>query len=88
MAVGTAFVALAARTGPRILTGLFAGLVGYAGILAPALIVTAPNEVSVAESTSIAAFAAVLVTPTILLGAAVGAHLARYRKTSLYRRSR
>jgi hypothetical protein len=88
LAVGAAFIAFATRTGPRTLTGLIAGLLGYAIVLAPALIVTAPDDVSLAESFSIAAFAAILLAPAILLGAAVGSRIAGYRKTGLYRRSR
>jgi hypothetical protein len=88
LAVGAAFVAFAARTGPRMLTGLIAGLLGYAITLAPALVVTAPNDVSLAESISTAAFAAILVAPAILLGAAVGAGIAGYRRTGLDRRFR
>jgi hypothetical protein len=73
LAAGSACVAFGVRTGPRILVGLLAGLLGYALILAPTLIATAPSDVSVPESISTAALAAVLVTPFILLGATVGA---------------
>lgn len=88
LAVGAAFVAFAARTGPRMLTGSIAGFLGYAIILAPALVLTAPNDVSLAESLSIVAFAAALLAPAILLGAAVGTGIAGHRRTGLYRRSR
>lgn len=88
LAVGSALVALAARTGPRTLTGAVAGLVGYGVILTPVLIVTAPSDVSVAESIEFVAFAAILVAPAILLGAAVGARMAGYRNRGIYRRSR
>jgi hypothetical protein len=77
-----------ARTGPRIVTGLIAGLLGYAFILAPTLIATAPSDVSVPESISTAALAAALVTPAILLGATVGAGIRGYRTTDPYRRPR
>ena len=73
LAAGSASVAFAARTGPRTLTGLIAGLLGYVLVLAPTLIATAPNDVSVPESISTAALAAALMTPAILLGATVGA---------------
>ena len=76
LAVGTAVVALAARAGPRIVTGLLAGLLGYAAVLAPVLIATRPSDVSTSESISTAAFAAIIVTPAILLGAVVGGAIA------------
>jgi hypothetical protein len=88
LTVGAAFVAFGARTGPRVLSGSIAGLLGYTFVLAPVLIVTAPNDVSVGESLSAAAFAAILVTPAIALGAAVGARVRGYRETGFYRRSR
>jgi hypothetical protein len=81
LAVGTASVAFAVRRGRRLLSGLFAGLFGYAIILAPALIVTAPNDVSAGESFFIAVFVAILLAPAVLAGAAVGAGIAgRYRR--------
>jgi hypothetical protein len=88
LAAGSACVAFAARTGPRILTGLIAGLLGYTVILAPTLIATRPSDVSVSESISTAAFAAALVAPAILLGATVGAGVRGYRTTDLHRRVR
>jgi len=88
LAAGSACVAFAARTGPRILTGLIAGLLGYALILVPTLIATAPSDVSVPDSVSTAALAIALITPAILLGAAVGAGCADHRKTHIYRRPR
>jgi hypothetical protein len=75
LAAGSACVAFAVRTGPRILAGLLAGLLGYVLILAPTLIATAPSDVSFTESISTAALAAALVTPFILLGATVGARI-------------
>jgi hypothetical protein len=88
LTVGAAFVAFGARTGPRVLTGSIAGQPGYTFVLAPVLIVTAPNDVSVGESLSAAVFAAILLTPVIALGAAVGARVRGYRETGFYRRSR
>ncbi len=88
LALGTAFVAFAARTDASFLTGLLAGLFGYGVVLAPALVVTAPNDVSLAEAIETAAFVAVLVTPAILVGAVTGAAVARRRKTGPYRRPR
>jgi hypothetical protein len=88
LAAGSASVAFAARTGPRILTGLVAGLLGYALVLAPTLIVTAPSDASVPESISTAALAAAFVTPVMLLGATVGAGIRDFRRTDLYRRVR
>jgi len=85
LAAGSASAAFAARTGPRILTGLTAGFLGYALILAPTLIATAPSDVSLPESISTAALAAALATPFILLGATVGASIRGYRKTDPYR---
>lgn len=82
LAVGSASVAFVARTGPRILAGLSAGLLGYALIVTPTLIATAPGDVSVPESISAAALAAALVTPFILLGATVGAGIRGYRTRS------
>jgi hypothetical protein len=79
LAVGTAIVALAIRRGRRVVSGLFAGLLGYAVVLAPALIVTAPSDVSTGESIFIAAFVAMLLAPAALLGAVVGALIAERR---------
>ena len=88
LAAGSASGCLVARTGPRILGGLIAGLLGYALILAPTLIATAPSDVSVPESISTAALAAALVTPFILLGATVGAGIRGYRTPDPCRRPR
>jgi hypothetical protein len=82
LAVGSAVVALAARAGPRIATGLMAGLLGYAAVLAPVLVATRPSDVSTTESIATAAFAAIVVTPAILLGAVVGAAIASRRRRS------
>jgi hypothetical protein len=79
LAVGTAIVAFAVRRSRRFVSGLFAGLLGYAIILAPALIISAPSDVSTGESISIAAFAAILLAPAVLLGAVVGALVAERR---------
>jgi hypothetical protein len=88
LAVGTAGVALAARAEPKIVNGLVAGLFGYAAVLAPVLIATRPSDVSTLESISTAAFAAILVTPAILLGAVVGGAIAsRRRRTFTSRRA-
>jgi hypothetical protein len=80
LAVGTAVVALAARVGPKIITGLLSGLLGYAAVPVPVLIATRPSDVSLLESISTAAFAAILVTPAILLGAALGGAIASRRR--------
>jgi hypothetical protein len=88
LAVGAAFVAFAARRGPRVLSGLFAGLFGYAIVLAPALIVTAPSDVSTGESIVTAVLGAILLVPALLFGAAVSAGVAGRRTTGLYRRAR
>jgi hypothetical protein len=74
-----AIVAFAVRRSRRFVSGLFAGLLGYAIILAPALIISAPSDVSTGESISIAAFAAILLAPAVLLGAVVGALVAERR---------
>ena len=88
LAAGSASVAFAARTGPRIVTGLIAGLLGYGLIVAPTLMALAPSDVSVRESISTAALAGTLVTPFILLGAAVGAGIRGYRTAGPDRRPR
>jgi len=88
LVVGTAFVAFAARTGRRILTGLLAGLLGYAVVLAPVLVATAPDDVSAADSIWTAVFAGMLLIPAIVVGAAAGAGIAAYRENGLYRRVR
>jgi hypothetical protein len=79
LAVGSGVVAAAARAGARIVTGLLSGLLGYAAVLAPMLIATRPSDVSLSDSISAAALAAIFVTPAILLGAAVGAAIAGRR---------
>jgi hypothetical protein len=88
LAVGAALVSLAARTDASLLTGVLAGLFGYAVVLGPALVVTAPSDNSLAEAIETAALVAILVAPAVLLGAAAGAVIARRRKTGLYRRPR
>jgi hypothetical protein len=80
LTVGTATVASAVRRGRRLLSGLFAGLLGYAIVLAPALIISAPSDVSTGESVFIAVFVAILLTPAMLVGAALGAGIAACRK--------
>jgi hypothetical protein len=80
LAVGSAVVALAARVGPRIVTGLMAGLLGYAAVLEPVLVTSRPSDVSRSESIFTAAFAAILVTPAILLGALVARAIASRRR--------
>jgi hypothetical protein len=80
LALGAAVVAAAARAEPRIVTGVLAGLVGYGAVLAPVLIATRPADVSTADAISAAAFAAIFVTPAILLGAAVGAAVGNRRR--------
>jgi hypothetical protein len=88
LAVGAAFVAFASRTDASLLTGVLAGLFGYGLVLAPALVVTAPSDISLPEAIEIAAFVAILVAPAVLLGAAAGAVIARRRDTGLYQRPR
>lgn len=80
LALGSAVVALAARAGPRVVTGLTAGLLGYVTVLAPVLVATRSSDVSRSESISTAAFAAILVTPAILLGAVLGGAIASRRR--------
>jgi hypothetical protein len=80
LAVGTAFVAFVARRGPRVLSAIVAGLFGYAVVIAPALLVTAPGDVSPGETLGIAAFAAILVMPAMLAGAAVAAAMSGSRR--------
>jgi peptidoglycan/LPS O-acetylase OafA/YrhL len=87
LAVGAASVAFVARRGPRVLSATFAGLLGYAVILAPALLVTAPSDVSSGETLGIAAFAAILLMPAVLAGAAVGAAMSGYRTRGHWPRS-
>lgn len=77
LAAGSAGVAFAVRTPPRILSGTIAGLLGYALIVTLVLMASAPSDLSFSESVSTVALAAVLVTPFILLGAAVGAAVPR-----------
>jgi hypothetical protein len=86
LAVGSAAVALAAPVGPRIVTGLMAGLLGYAAVLVPVLVVSRPSDVSMTESILTAAFTAILVTPAIALGALVGGAIAGRRRRPTSRR--
>ena len=89
LAVGAAVIAFAARTGPRVVTGSIAGLIGYTFVLAPVLVVTGPDDVSFGESLSTAAFAAILLAPAIALGASVGARVRGYQpRNGTSRRSR
>jgi hypothetical protein len=88
LAVGTALVTFAARAGPRILTGLLSGLFGYTVVLAPVLIATGPSDVSTSEWISTAVLVAILVTPAILLGAAVGGAIAGRRRTPIHHQTR
>jgi hypothetical protein len=52
LTVGAAFVAFGARTGPRVLSGSIAGLLGYTFVLAPVLIVIGRGVRSVASDHS------------------------------------
>ncbi len=88
LAVGAALAAFAARSGPRILSGVLAGLCGYVVVLAPTLIVTRPSDVSAAEDICTAVIGAIVLIPALLVGAVAGAGIARHRKTGVYRRAR
>lgn len=48
--VGSAVAAALARTGSRILTGVLAGLLAYAAILAPIYVLTSPEGVTTSEA--------------------------------------
>jgi hypothetical protein len=90
LALGTAVlfrVWLSTDSGPRAAT-LSDALSLLYGAATGLLIVTAPSDVSVAGSIEFVAFAAILVAPAILLGAAVGARMAGYRNRGICRRSR
>lgn len=58
LAVGTAFVAFAARSSSGIVTGLLSGLLGYVVVLVPALIASGPGDVSASEWISTVVFVA------------------------------
>jgi hypothetical protein len=88
LAVGAASVAFASLSGRRILSGVLAGLVGYAVVLAPALIVTRPSDVSTGDTVVTAVLGAILLVPAVLAGAAVGAGIAGHREAGLHRRAR
>jgi hypothetical protein len=86
LAGGTAGVALAVRRGPPLNSGLLAGLLGFTCVLGPVFVLTAPSDVSTGEALYTALFLALLLLPTVFVGAMLGVLIrSRLRKASVGR---
>jgi hypothetical protein len=70
--VGAALTAAVARRGPRIVTGVLAGIVAYGFVLVPILVATRPSDIGIGESLSVALTVAVPMGFTILIGSMAG----------------
>ncbi len=71
--VGSGLTAFLARRGPRITTGVVAGVLAYAAVLIPVVVATGPSDVSAGESFGFALVLGVPLGICVLIGAIVGA---------------
>jgi hypothetical protein len=80
LGVGAAVVA--ARATAPVRAALAAGTVGFVAVVLPVFAATAPSDVSGGETASAAGLLALLLTPAVLAGAALGAGYrnARHRR--------
>jgi hypothetical protein len=73
--VGSGLTACFARRGPRITTGILAGVLAYAAVLIPVFVATRPSDVSAGESFGFALVLGVPLGLGVLIGPIVGAGL-------------
>jgi len=84
--VGTGLTAFFARRGPRITTGVLAGVLAYAAVLIPVVVATGPRDVSAGESFGFALVLGVPLGICVLIGAIVGAGFGTGRGMTIGRR--
>ena len=84
---GAALVALVARRGPPLTTGVLGGVLGYVLVVTPVLVATAPSDLTLGESLEAAGLGAALLLPVVVLGATVGSRLAEHFEKELRDRS-
>jgi hypothetical protein len=75
LAIGCAVAAGLTRRGRPVVDGLAAGAAAFLCVLVPAIIVTLPSDVSADEVPSTLVLAAILMSPFVLVGTALGATL-------------
>jgi hypothetical protein len=75
--VGSAATALFVRGGSCFFAGIFAGIAGFCIGIVPYLVLTAPSDVSVADSLGFALFAFAPAFVFVTAGAGIGAALRR-----------
>jgi hypothetical protein len=72
-----------------VVTGILAGLIAYAAVLLPVIVVTAPSDVTVEESLGAALFFGVPLGLAVMIGSMIGSGIGTtYRTTFGRRRSR
>jgi hypothetical protein len=71
--VGTGLTACFARRGSRVATGILAGLIAYAAVLVPIIVLTGPSDVSAAESLGFALVLGVPLGLAAIVGSTIGA---------------
>ena len=72
LAVGSAVCALWVGRGPRLLSGVLAGLAAYLSVVAPAVVLSRPSDVGVGEALGIALYLIPFAALFAALGASVG----------------
>jgi len=75
LSIGCGVAAGLSRKGRPVLGGLAAGAAAFVCVLVPALVVTQPSDATADELPSTVVLAAILMSPFILIGTAVGAAL-------------
>jgi hypothetical protein len=70
--VGSGLTACLARRGSGVVTGVFAGLITYVGVLVPILVITRPSDVGAGESIGLAFVIALPLGLVVVVGAIVG----------------
>jgi hypothetical protein len=76
LALGAAVASFVVRRGPRVLSGLIAGLLAYVLVIAPVFVATGPDDVSIGEIIGIAAYLTIPLVVFVLLGASIGSFIA------------
>jgi hypothetical protein len=84
--LGSGSTAAFARRGSRLAAGIFAGLVAYAAVLVPIIVLTGPSDVSAGESFSFALLLGIPLALSALIGSIAGAALRPSSRVTFGRR--
>jgi len=84
--VGSGLTAAFARRGSRLAAGISGGLVAYAAVLVPVIVLTGPSDVSAGESFGFALLLGVPLGLSALIGSMAGAALGAGSRTPFGRR--